>query len=72
MRVLQRATPPVTRASVYNGHSEEPVALTPITERLAVELVMIVLLMEHWPQALRRAIYVELNTTRVLLFTTLL
>ena len=36
--VLKRATPTVTRASVYNGHLREPVTLTPNAERLAVEL----------------------------------
>ena len=38
MRVLYRATPTVTRASVLNGHLRGPVTLTPIAERLAVEL----------------------------------
>ena len=37
-----------------------------------MDTVMIVLLMEHWPQALRRAIFFEHNTTRVPCFATLL
>ena len=39
---------------------------------LSVGTVMIVLLMEHWPQALRRAIFFEHTTPHVPCFTTLL
>ena len=38
VRVLQRATPTVTGASVYNGHLRGPKTLTPVAERFAVEL----------------------------------
>ena len=38
VRVLKRATPTGTMASVYSGHRRGPVTLAPIAERLAVEL----------------------------------
>ena len=43
VKVLQRATPTVTRASVHNGHLRGPVTLARIAKRLAVELSLPVL-----------------------------
>ena len=35
-RVLQLATPTVTRANPYNGYFRGPLTLTPVTQRLTV------------------------------------
>ena len=43
LRDLDRFTEVTHTASVYNGHLRGPVTLTPITERLAVELSLPVL-----------------------------
>ena len=46
VKVLKRSTTTVTRASVYinNGRLRGPVTLTPVAERLAVELSLPVLM----------------------------
>ena len=43
VRVLKRATPTVTRESVYNGHLRGSVTFTSIAKKLAVELPLPVL-----------------------------